>query len=1209
MGTSLQFLHQNLYQLRDSKLLENEMFKELYYEAKGHEKQANLTNLASRSKNDKITQETNFYLILTNMLSELKEIEPNSYEFKKKLEKIYKWYCKNKESFSRNEKNKAAMLIREAQINQSARRSANVNHDFSERVTAQQTTRSNRDMSPVYFPSLKSAYKIETGPKNKEIRSKNKLSDETRSELNKSSLSNRSEKNQKPIETKNLMKSDLDEKSRGEILKALSIYADQLYSSIDKTDTKKLEQSLKSLSKFYNALNDSSSLNVDQAKDTKSSVTLNSLIEVAKEVSDRMILSKNQLNMRINENRQLLESLKNSAKNPAVSEKSFFEKNETFNDNSETESKFLNAPVYAVLTRDTSKRPKSTSFTDWRGYISRPSTGRKTRSPLKFNLSSSSPRPKSSISITQIEITDSKEKKIFQAENDQNEEELSEKLKRQRSFSRQKNQPKESTSSCSEGREVKYVTFVAKINEKSSDGSSTENAEKIENLKDKSNSQLATTEPIIQQDTKQSESVTDNTTETATIGTEKALECLHREIDECECCKYPRAPSPSFVNQKHDIFHLTYVNNEKNEFSHRKNLNSLATETVSDQDQTSGLREILLSNYDPKFAAKIGISEFVPVQIMTPQNNGQLRNLEFIPFENIDSSYPKVNGFPVFDPYYNKQPAKLYRTNPSIPRPESKYGTRSSVYEQILEMKRKDLDTSALNVWQPEDVNLVRDLLELEQAPIRDTLVVEGLKPDIRNENYELVGYKVDNEPRKQTNTQTTPMGRPINMNIYGRWNRNEEINENKDEENTEENYKCPSNTNFSTFTKETLNSDVAAKPKSNGLQLTGNQLCKKFDDYVYEGRPLPTARTVRDPEKEQMALMKFNDAKQSVHIPTIFKGTTYGRNYVKEFDLEEIAKREDQRMAAIKIQRHFREHLLQKHRIANRSDPDALARVINYRNELLKRKQIKEALMMEEKSRIEKENARLRTLIQKIGIHSDLYQILHQKGPEYTSRVLNKAASCIQRWVRGWMIRKEIKNFKLVLYRENVDWSSFTTNYRKTILRILKMRNSFSIDCEFIPNEALDFYLREKKYTSYFNKLAFSNEIELSDISKMFNFVDLHPNNDEIQEAKLNVLKFYKRKANSTSISKRAMFDIIYYIYPPKATKLKSTRKSTWTNPIVDGEDALRLRGFKLIEPTVLEKSWKLVSENSVLERMNSNVSLALNKNTPVQDFEDSIN
>ena len=37
---------------------------------------------------------------------------------------------------------------------------------------------------------------------------------------------------------------------------------------------------------------------------------------------------------------------------------------------------------------------------------------------------------------------------------------------------------------------------------------------------------------------------------------------------------------------------------------------------------------------------------------------------------------------------------------------------------------------------------------------------------------------------------------------------------------------------------------------------------------------------------------------------------------------------------------------------------------------------------------------------------------------------------------------------------------------------------------------------------------------------------------------------------------------DIIYYIYPPVASKVKSTRISTWLNPVVDGEDAMKLKG-----------------------------------------------
>lgn len=228
----------------------------------------------------------------------------------------------------------------------------------------------------------------------------------------------------------------------------------------------------------------------------------------------------------------------------------------------------------------------------------------------------------------------------LQDEDEQKEEDSTEKQKRHRSLSRQKNQPKESTSSLSDGREVKYVTFVAKLKEISADESVTQNKEKSDVSEEKIKSKTTSS---VEQDNEQSISaVTDNFTENSTIKTEKVLECLHKEINECECCKYPRAPSPSFVNQGNDIFHLTYVNDDKNtENLDRKNFNSITTETVSDQVQPAGLREILLSNYDPKYAARIGVNEFVPVQIMTPQNDGQLKNLEFIPFETIDSSYPK----------------------------------------------------------------------------------------------------------------------------------------------------------------------------------------------------------------------------------------------------------------------------------------------------------------------------------------------------------------------------------------------------------------------------------------------------------------------------------------------------------------------------------------------------------------------------------------
>ena len=47
--------------------------------------------------------------------------------------------------------------------------------------------------------------------------------------------------------------------------------------------------------------------------------------------------------------------------------------------------------------------------------------------------------------------------------------------------------------------------------------------------------------------------------------------------------------------------------------------------------------------------------------------------------------------------------------------------------------------------------------------------------------------------------------------------------------------------------------------------------------------------------------------------------------------------------------------------------------------------------------------------------------------------------------------------------------WLDFTKRYRKTVKRVLKIRNDFKTKFEFKPSEAFDFYYKEKsKYSSY---------------------------------------------------------------------------------------------------------------------------------------------
>lgn len=58
---------------------------------------------------------------------------------------------------------------------------------------------------------------------------------------------------------------------------------------------------------------------------------------------------------------------------------------------------------------------------------------------------------------------------------------------------------------------------------------------------------------------------------------------------------------------------------------------------------------------------------------------------------------------------------------------------------------------------------------------------------------------------------------------------------------------------------------------------------------------------------------------------------------------------------------------------------------------------------------------------------------------------------------------------------------------------------------------------------------------------------------------------KDYPQKKND-SLTKEMVFDVIYYIYPPKATGLETSRKSTWIRPIIDGEDETAIQGLNII-------------------------------------------
>ena len=46
-------------------------------------------------------------------------------------------------------------------------------------------------------------------------------------------------------------------------------------------------------------------------------------------------------------------------------------------------------------------------------------------------------------------------------------------------------------------------------------------------------------------------------------------------------------------------------------------------------------------------------------------------------------------------------------------------------------------------------------------------------------------------------------------------------------------------------------------------------------------------------------------------------------------------------------------------------------------------------------------------------------------------------------------------------------------------------------------------------------------------------------------------------------SLQKHQVMELTFHLYPPAATGIKNNRKSTWMNPIVDGEEGNKILGL----------------------------------------------
>nr|XP_020849662.1 uncharacterized protein IQCM [Phascolarctos cinereus] len=174
------------------------------------------------------------------------------------------------------------------------------------------------------------------------------------------------------------------------------------------------------------------------------------------------------------------------------------------------------------------------------------------------------------------------------------------------------------------------------------------------------------------------------------------------------------------------------------------------------------------------------------------------------------------------------------------------------------------------------------------------------------------------------------------------------------------------------------------------------------------------------------------------------------------------------------------------------------------------------------------------------------------------SKKVLN-AITLIQGAVKGWLERKRLKRIIAKAKDHGPNFQAVVNAYRRMIDRIQRragLRNTRIILNFSELEEWLD---RKKFYEIMFTKREYFQGIPKQDLLKYFRDCGHFPTQSHIDSTHLLVQKY--NEIYSEDVKKAKAIEMIFTLYPPEGAHVSHFwgLKSTWTRPIVHGEEAYK--------------------------------------------------
>ncbi|XP_052282684.1 uncharacterized protein LOC127879720 isoform X3 [Dreissena polymorpha] len=325
-------------------------------------------------------------------------------------------------------------------------------------------------------------------------------------------------------------------------------------------------------------------------------------------------------------------------------------------------------------------------------------------------------------------------------------------------------------------------------------------------------------------------------------------------------------------------------------------------------------------------------------------------------------------------------------------------------------------------------------------------------------------------------------------------------------------------------------------------------------------GRPIPQVSHVPDPEEESEAVLRQKEAKAAVDIQRIFRGFVC-RNSYRQLLWENRREAEDKRMALLESQRQYRKHQGRKAAIYNRPplDPALLQWAHDFKAVQLEKAGRRQEKMNSLAEEMLANQQKAKSKIEVIGPHVEIYDIYHPKEVGPSKRDMHKASICIQKYIRGFLVRRRFEKLHRKATFVGSTWERMVRDYKTMLVRVQRWHGVDKPTTPFVVDHMHEYMDSRRRFESQFDKKAFNSELELSELQAFFKECDLYPSAAEIEEG-LDVITQGQALRKGGGLCKADTLSLVFYIYVPPGTGLSGTRQSTWMNPIINGQEARKL-------------------------------------------------